>query len=196
MRYFSFEATEEATIEEIRADLQIYFDKQLNNHADQDLYAYDKLKGTDFETDEQRAAYFYIMNPPKGYYVDFPNPRYIKIMLRVDPCRINGVNDLCCDQSNEAVCEDNTVIISGTDIGVAWFVNGFILRCSDKYRELEICGTFIEIHKPNDPHIEDAYMVTKTISSGFSTEFISTKNLCAGRYEFWWVVRTLNGSTL
>ena len=136
------------------------------------------------------------MYPPDGYYVEFPNPRYIRITMRVDPCRLNGVNDLCCDDSSETVCEDNTIINSGTDIGVAWFINGFVMHCSDRYSELLICGTFIEIHKPNDPYVEEALMITKTFSSGFSTEFISTKNLCAGRYEFWWVIRTRNGSTL
>ena len=116
--------------------------------------------------------------------------------MKVDPCKINGINDLCCDGSNEAVCEDNPIINSGTDIGIAWFVNGFVLRCAERYQELQICGTFIEIHKPNDPYIEDALEISKTYSSGFSTEFISTKSLCAGRYEFWYVVRSRNGSTL
>ena len=32
--------------------------------------------------------------------------------------------------------------------------------------------------------------------SGFNTQYISTKNLCTGRYEFWLVVRTRNGSIL
>ena len=41
----------------------------------------------DFDTDEKRAAYFYTQYPPEGYYVDFPNPQYIRIMMRVDPCR-------------------------------------------------------------------------------------------------------------
>ena len=35
--------------------------------------------------------------------------------------------------------------------------------------------------------------ISVTYSSGFKTEFISTKNLCAGRYEFWFVVRYMNG---
>ena len=39
-------------------------------------------------------------------------------------------------------------------------------------------------------------MIQDTYASGFKTEFISTKNLCAGRYEFWFVVRSMNGSTL
>ena len=38
--------------------------------------------------------------------------------------------------------------------------------------------------------------IQDTYASGFKTEFISTKNLCAGRYEFWFVVRSMNGSTL
>ena len=94
------------------------------------MYPYKLLAGTDFDSDEKRAAYFYTIYPPGNYYVDFPNPQYIKIMMRVDPCRNNGINDLCCDGSNEAVCEDNTIINSGTEIGIAWFTNGFVLRCS------------------------------------------------------------------
>ena len=180
----------------IKKDLSIYFRKQLFSEADQDLYSYPNLVGTDFENDEQRAAYFYQQYPPEGYYVDFPNPAYIMIMMRVDPCRVNGINDLCCDGSNEAVCEDNTIINSGTDIGVAWFINGFVLHCDEKYQEKGVCGTFIEIHRPNDPTVVDELKISKKYSSGFSTEFISTKNLCAGRYEFWYVVRSRNGSTL
>ena len=38
--------------------------------------------------------------------------------------------------------------------------------------------------------------ISATFASGLKTEFISTKNLCAGRYEFWFVVRSMNGSTL
>jgi len=117
-------------------------------------------------------------------------------MMRVDPCRLKGINDLCCDGSNEAVCEDNTIITSGTDIGLAWFVNGFIMKCSEVYRDLGVCGTFIEIHKPNSHLVEESLEISITYSSGFSTEFISTKNLCAGRYEFWFVIRTRNGKIL
>ena len=47
----------------------------------------------------------------------------------VDPCRERGTSDLCCDGSNESVCEDNVLIQSGTDIGVAWFTNGFVMKC-------------------------------------------------------------------
>lgn len=117
-------------------------------------------------------------------------------MMRVDPCRQNGLDDLCCNGSNESVCEDNTSIQSGTDIGIAWFINGFIFQCSETYRKLALCGTFIEIHKPNFSKIEEEMEIAVTFSTGFKTEFISTKNLCAGNYEFWFVTRTRNGSIL
>ena len=98
------------TEEEIAAELETYFEKQRTYQADRDTHEYN-LIGTDFETEEDRAAYFYTLHPPEGYYVDFPNPRYIKLRMFVDPCRERGTSDLCCDGANEAVCEqDNTVI--------------------------------------------------------------------------------------
>jgi len=128
--------------------------------------------------------------------VDLPNPKYFKIMMRVDPCREKGTNDLCCDGTNEAVCGDTYNITSGTDIGIAWFMSGFVTKCSEMYRDVQTCGTFIEIHKPFDSDIVEELEIVKPYSSGFSTEFISTKSLCAGRYEFWLVNRTRNGSAL
>lgn len=103
--------------------------RNLNRSADIDTTDYSLLKGTDFETEMDRAAYYYKNHRPDNYYVDFPNPKYIKISFLVDPCR-SKINDLCCDGSSESVCEDNTQITSGTDIGLAWFVNGFIIQCS------------------------------------------------------------------
>jgi hypothetical protein len=116
--------------------------------------------------------------------------------MKVDPCRNKGDNDLCCDGSNEAVCEDNTSITSGTDIGVAWLMTGFVMKCSETYKATGRCGTYIEIHKPNSQDLEEELEITRAFSSGFATEFISTKNLCAGRYEFWMVLRTRNGKIL
>ena len=100
------------TKEEIQAELDIYFAKQLNYTVSAfiDEYEYPNLLGTDFNDDEKRAAYFYTLHPPDGYYVDFPNPQYIQIKMFVDPCREKGTSDLCCDGSNENVCEDNTTI--------------------------------------------------------------------------------------
>jgi len=147
---YSYVVTKEQTMEL----LDKYVEINLRDSADMDPTDYSILKGTDFQTEEARAAYYCNLHPPIGYYVDFPNPRYIKIKMLVDPCRSKS-NDLCCDGSSESVCEDNTRITSGTDIGLAWFVNGYILQCSQLYRDQGICGTYIEIHKPNCAFIEE-----------------------------------------
>jgi hypothetical protein len=118
--------------------------------ASEETYAYTNLIGTDFSTQERRAMYFYMKYRLTNYNIDFPNPEYFKIMMKVDPCRIYGATDLCCDQSNEAVCEDNTSIVSGTDIGIAWFMNGYVMQCSALYTSAGSCGTYIEIHEPNN----------------------------------------------
>ena len=54
------------------------------------------------------------------------------------------------------MCEDNTTIVSGKDVPVAWFMGGFVVRCSVPYDKSGQCGTYIEIHRPNNPHIEEA----------------------------------------
>lgn len=81
-------------------------------------------------------------------------------------------------------------------MAVAWLLNGFILHCSDDYRNTDECGTFLEIHRPNDPKVIQDMLIRRLYESGYGTEFISTKRLCAGRYEVWYVYRTRNGRVL
>mmetsp|Transcript_16054 Transcript_16054/g.27074 ORF Transcript_16054/g.27074 Transcript_16054/m.27074 type:complete len:133 (+) Transcript_16054:711-1109(+) len=116
-------------------------------------------------------------------------------MMKIDPCASKR-NALCCQESNESVCEDNIVIISGKDVPIAWFMSGFVVQCSTVYSKRGNCGTYIEIHKPNNPYIEEEVRIVESYQSGFNTQYISTKNLCSGRYEFWIVVRSRNGSVL
>jgi len=40
---------------------------------------------------------------------------------------------MCCDGTNESVCEDNIIISSGEDLGIAWFTNGFVMQCGGVY---------------------------------------------------------------
>ena len=96
--------------EAIKKELTLNDERVLNYHADRDIKDYSVLQNTDYKSEEARAAYFYTRHRPLGYYVDFPNPQYVRIMMRVDPCRQNGLDDLCCNGSNESVCEDNTSI--------------------------------------------------------------------------------------
>jgi len=131
-------------------DLAFYFKKQKEDWAYQDLYNYPNLYPTELLNEEVRAQYFYQNNKPAGYKVDFPSPKNIRIIMRVDPCA-NKRSGLCCEGANESVCEDNTTIISGKDVPISWFIGGFVVQCSVEYSKLGKCGTYIEIHRPNNP---------------------------------------------
>jgi hypothetical protein len=96
--------------------------------------------------------YFYRMQKLKTYRIDFPNPDYFKISLKIDPCR-NNANDLCCDNVNEAVCLDFPSISSGPDVPIAWMMTGYVVTCSDLFAQKGNCGTYIEIHQPNNETI-------------------------------------------
>ena len=115
------------TEEDVKEDLEIYFSKILNYEAGNDTYEYPRLKGTDFESPSIRAMYFYRQQKLKRYMIDFPNPQHFKIVLKIDPCRNKGDNDLCCEGTNEAVCEDNPSITAGQDIAVAWMMTGYVM---------------------------------------------------------------------
>ena len=87
------------TSDDIVADLQIYFDTVLSSQAGNDTYPYPRLQGTQFQDPSIRAMYFYSILGLPTYRIDFPNPQYYKIAIKINPC-LGRVNDLCCDGTN------------------------------------------------------------------------------------------------
>lgn len=103
--------------------------------AKQDANDYSALTGI-YATEEGRAMYYYSLNPPDGYDVEFPNPDVYEIRMKINPCDGRN-NNLCCDATNEGACEDNTVFESGEDMTVAWFTNGYVFHCSDVFEKTD-----------------------------------------------------------
>ena len=137
----------------------------------------------------------YSLNCPSNYAWEFPNPVVYEIRMLINPW-INRDNDLWWDATNEGAWEDNTVFESGEDMAVAWFTNGYIFKWSSIFEKKEEWGTYIEIHRPTDSRVIEFIRIDKSYRSGFSTEFISTKQLWAGKYELWFVIRSRGGRTL
>ena len=143
---------------------------------------------------------------------------YYYIDIRIEPCKdpvlAGGYGDLCCQNTGVANCQDMSngitsgspgTIVAGADLQFAYQQNAHISTCAGTdFHDDPNCGTFVEVHRaladPNPTTVDDDFFaeiladVKLTKSNGnFQTTYISTKNLCAGDYELWWVVRTRSG---
>lgn len=92
----------------IKADLQRYNDLifykdpdsgKITKSAGNDTYNYTNLIGTEFEDPSIRAMHFYSKNKLPTYRIDFPNPLYYKIVIKINPC-LGRANQSCCDGTN------------------------------------------------------------------------------------------------
>lgn len=83
---------------------------------------------------------------------------------------------------------------------IAYKQTGYIVECNNEFKNDPHCGTYIEIHKNNK---ENKYEILSDIKlkggfhSGYHDSYISllykgntTRVLCKGEYELWWVQRT------
>ena len=135
-----------------------------------------------------------------GYYW----PVFYQIDIRVEPCfnftLTGGRGDTCCDNTGEVNCQDSpSQVHAGSDMQVAFISNAHISTCQGtEFADDPNCGTFIEIHRTGNELTESVAEVLadirlKATGGAFNTQWISTKKLCAGVYELWWVVRTRSG---
>ena len=127
--------------------------------------------------------YFYIENfnetNKNSYIIDFPQVQYAVHFL-IDPCKyLHTVQ--CVEGKLSNYYSDNYEIRSQKDLLIAWKLDNYIIKCSDD--NIQFCGTFLEIHRPLNPTLIEEKEVTKNISPNYSFIYISTKKLCAGKYE-------------
>mmetsp|Transcript_36227 Transcript_36227/g.59289 ORF Transcript_36227/g.59289 Transcript_36227/m.59289 type:complete len:344 (-) Transcript_36227:94-1125(-) len=76
--------------------------------------------------------------------------------------------------------------------------SAYIVQCGNDYVEDNHCGTFIELHSPDDETILSQTRLEGGFTNGYRTTIIpliyrgdSEKIVCKGDYELWWVQRTL-----
>jgi hypothetical protein len=87
------------------------------------------------------------------------------------------------------MCQDNYYVDCTDDLGIAWLMNTKVLQCTGVFDTIGECGTYIEIHIPKRKKVLSELKLVKDSSSGFRVEYISTRNLCGGKYEAWFVTR-------
>ncbi len=133
------------------------------------------------------------------YLLDFQESKYYEIFLRIAPCTLSGkVKEDCGEAETPAASlQDNYYIrTGGPDLLVGWKINNVLVHCSNEFENQSWCGTFLEIHRPLNTAILAEKRITKYTTTEFSFDYISTKKLCAGKYEVWMVFRTRIGYVL
>lgn len=148
---------------------------------------FDSIGNTEYSTmfskSDLYTHFYYDNHLIPEYVVSFLNKENYQIKIIIDPCKSN---QFCCEDL--AICSfENLNIISKKDLEVAIMLNTFIPICENEFEGK--CGTFLEIHMPGNPLILEKKQLTFYYSSGFKTLFLSSKGLCSGKYEIWFVIR-------
>jgi hypothetical protein len=148
-----------------------------NNEEYLKIFMSDQLYSKLFYTKSNKISF-------KNYTYFFLNSDNYNIKIVIQPCE--NLKQNCCDNLSQCPTE-NTNVIGKKDLEVAYIINNFLPFCTGDFENF--CGTFLEIHTPGSEIILQEIQISKTFSSGFQTLFLSTKKLCAGKYEIWMVMR-------
>ena len=158
------------------------------------LYMYatnDKELMEIFASENSYIQYYYTKSNKvnlKNYTYFFLNPENYNINIIIQPCY--NLKQYCCDNLSQCPTENSNGVIGKKDLEIAYIINSFLPFCTGNFENF--CGTFLEIHTPGSDIILQEKQIEKTYSSGYQTLFLSTKKLCAGKYEIWMVIRMRN----
>ncbi|OQR91655.1 hypothetical protein ACHHYP_04500 [Achlya hypogyna] len=82
-------------------------------------------------------------------------------------------------------------------VSVAYMQTAFIVQCMGIFALDNHCGTFLELHKPGDEVILAQTRLTAEFPNGYRTTTLplffqgnTSRTVCLGDYEIWWVLRT------
>ena len=91
-------------------------------------------------------------------------------------------------------------------LALGYTQTAYVVQCGGQYAGAPNCGTVLEVHRPGRAPVLSAARLVGVATSGYRMTVVSTtymqdpnKVLCydpvsEGRYEVWWVLRTLYGA--
>ncbi|GLE04992.1 hypothetical protein PINS_up013976 [Pythium insidiosum] len=107
----------------------------------------------------------------------------------------------CWDRNDSVDALSSCVGVDGrvmrNCVAVAYMQTAYITQCYGSFALDNHCGTFLELHEPNNEIILSQTRLLGEYPSGFRTTTLplffqgdSTRTICRGDYEIWWVQRT------
>jgi hypothetical protein len=93
-------------------------------------------------------------------------------------------------------CVDGKGVKREHCVTVGYSINNYLFQCSDGFDPVK-CGTWLEIHIPNDERVVAERQLPGGFVVGYQVidlpltyKFSPHRVICAGDYEIWWVQRT------
>ena len=118
-----------------------------------------------------------------SYKFDPPNFSEQMIKFYINFCKTIYDLDGCISNFNETTSISAFNVTGGKDILFGINVQKYTISCNVVYALAQDCGTFIEIHRPFDERIIEQNSVNYTEPGQYYFDYLTTKNLCAGKYE-------------
>ena len=93
-------------------------------------------------------------------------------------------------------CTDGEGVVRENCITVGYSINNYLFQCAEGFDPVK-CGTWLEIHIPEDERIVAERQLPGGFAVGYQVidlpltyKFADYRVICAGDYEIWWVQRT------
>jgi len=118
-----------------------------------------------------------------AYKFDPPDFSQRKLLIYLNPCTSLAYQSVCEQEIQNNGAQDNTLINPGKDILVYIETDEYLLECKNNYITMNLCGTFLEIHRPFDEKVLVDRRINAAVQQPTIYRYIPTKGLCTGKYE-------------
>ncbi|CEG35708.1 RxLR-like protein [Plasmopara halstedii] len=111
------------------------------------------------------------------------------------------VRPACWDYNDSVNALDSCHHVDGrkgnTCVAVGYMQTSYIVQCGGAFELSNHCGTFLELHEPDNEVILSQTRLMRQYPNGFRTTTLPlffrgdrARTVCMGDYEIWWVQRT------
>jgi len=126
------------------------------------------------------------------YIFDPPDFQTKPVSITINPCTSLKYLDKCQEEIEVNLIK-HIRVPPLEDILIMLEVTDYLFDCQNNYVTMDLCGTFLEIHRPLDETVISSLRIDSVLGQSPVFEYLTIKSLCAGKYEIWLVFRSQIG---
>jgi len=116
------------------------------------------------------------------YIFDPPDFQSKPVSMTINPCTSLKYLDKCQEEIAVSIVK-NIKVPPLEDILIMLEVTDYLFDCQNNYVTVDLCGTFMEIHRPLDETAISSLRIDSVLGESPVFEYLTIKSLCAGKYE-------------